>query len=168
VRVLVVAVSIAAVVAVAACGSSGGSGSSPTGTSSNPPPSSSSAPAPSTSSAPAPAPNSSAGASASDAAFCASVAKVGQQFSALTDKASDPAGLKKVLGTAAAYLATLKAQAPAEIEPAVADLATLLNHAKAALANPSKPDLDKLQALATALPQDAQKLETWAETHCHA
>jgi hypothetical protein len=168
--VLVVAVSIAAVVAVAACGSSGGSGSSPTGTSSNPPPSSSSAPAPapSTGSAPAPAPSSSAGASASDAAFCASVAKVGQQFSALTDKASDPAGLKKVLGAAAAYLATLKAQAPAEIEPAVADLATLLNHAKAALANPSKPDLDKLQALATALPQDAQKLETWAETHCHA
>jgi hypothetical protein len=84
----------------------------------------------------------------------------------LTANAGDPAGLKKVLATEAAFLAKLKAQAPAEIHPAVADLATLLNQAKAALANPSKPDLAKLQALATNLPKDAQKLETWAETHC--
>jgi hypothetical protein len=156
VRVLVIAVSMAAVVAVAACGSGGGgSGSSSTGTPASRPPSLGRAPS-----------SSSAGGSPSGAAFCASVAKVGQQFSALTANASDPAGLKKVLGTEAAFLARLKAQAPAEIQPAVADLAMLLKQAKAALVNPSKPDLVKLQALATTLPQDAQKLETWAATHC--
>ena len=165
-RVLVVAVSVAAVVAVAACSSSGaGSGSSSTGT----PSSSRSAPASTPSMSPANPPgSSSAGRSASDAAFCASVAKLGQQFSALTADASDPAGLKKVLDTEAAFLAKLNAQAPAEIHPAVADLATALNQAKAALDNPSKPDVAKLQALATKLPQDAQKLETWAATHCGA
>jgi hypothetical protein len=86
----------------------------------------------------------------------------------MTANASDPAGLKKVLATEASFLAKLTAQAPADIEPAVARLGSLLNQAKVALANPSKPDLTKLQSLATNLPKDAQELESWAATHCNA
>ena len=163
-RVFVVAVNIAAVVVLAACGSSGGgSGSSSTLTQRSSSGASASVPATPAAKPPATA---SSGGPASAAAFCASVAKLGQQFSTLTAQASDPAGLRKVLGTEAAFLARLKAQAPAEIEPAVAHLATLLNEAKTALTDPSKPDLAKLQALATTLPQDTQKLETWATSHC--
>ena len=146
------AVVVATALSLAACSSSGGGSSSSSHAANTAPASTAS--------------SSTATTAAANSAFCSSLAQVGTQVSQLTAKASDPAGLKALLGTEGAYLARLKSQAPAELQSVFADLGTLLTQARQALANPQKPDVTKLQALATRLPADETKLEAYAKTHC--
>lgn len=148
------AVVVATALSLAACSSSGG-GSSKNSSAVNTAPAST-------------ASSSTATTAAADSAFCASLSQVGTQVSQLTAAASDPATLKKLLGTEGATLARLKSQAPAELKSVFADLGTLLTQAQQALVNPQKPDVTKLQALATRLPADETKLQAYAKTHCAA
>jgi hypothetical protein len=163
-RYRIVAVSIVAAASLAACSSSsGGKGSTVSA------PKAATTGTGTSSSAPVSPPASAAGSgggSVSDAAFCANLAKVGEQVSSLTADASDPTKLKTLLGAEAKFLASLKAGAPAEMVPTLDDLSTLLKEAESAFANPNSPDLAKLQALATKLPADTQKLEAYLTAKC--
>jgi hypothetical protein len=165
-RFQIVAVSLVAAASLAACSSSsGGKGSTVSA------PKAPASGGTTSSSAPVSTPASAAGSgsgggSVSDAAFCANLAKVGEQVGSLTADASDPTKLKTLLGAEATFLASLKAGAPAELVPTLDDLSTLLKEAESAFANPNSPDLAKLQALATKLPADTQKLEAYLTSKC--
>ena len=101
----------------------------------------------------------------SAAAFCADLQSLPAKMQEITAKAGDPSALKTILGGEAAYLAKLKADAPSTIASVIADLESMFTEAQTALSGAS-PDVSKLQALATKLPEDAQKLQEYATANC--
>jgi hypothetical protein len=159
-RAAIAAVSIVAGCALAACSGSGAKSATSSATGSP------SAPASTSGAVPSSASTSASATSTTNAKFCADAALAGKRIDALMAKANDPAALKKLLSADAAFLKRLKADAPASVQPELADLGGLLQQARTALANPLKPDLTKLQALATKLPAELARLRNYAASHC--
>ena len=155
-------VAVAAVLAalsLAACGSStGGKGTLPTlnhSTAKTTP-----------SSLPSATDTATGGTDSGASAFCTKLEQASTKLGNLGADASDPASLKATLQKEVAYFKDLESSAPAEIKPAVSDLASVLESALKALNDPSSGSASALTTLAQKLPDDAQKLAAYVAANC--
>jgi hypothetical protein len=165
-RIGAIVVAAAAALSLAACSSSGGGSGQTTSASTTPTTTTTT-----TSAAPSDTATASSG-SLANAAYCAKVAQVGQQVSKLQSGLSalgsgDTATAKQTLLAAAAYFATLKDGAPAELQSALTTLSTDLQQAEAQFNN-GKPDPAKLAALLTGAAPAISTFTQWAAANCSA
>jgi hypothetical protein len=158
----VVAASTLATGSLTACGSSGGGSGSTSAPTTAP---ATTAPATSPGGTTAPATGNTTAAVAT-AKVCADLRQVGTQINSLLAKANDPAALKQALQSDGQLLTNLKNEAPTALAPVMASLSNLFHSAQQALSNPNKPDLQKLAVLATQVPAQAQKIQTWVQQNC--
>jgi hypothetical protein len=156
-------VAAATALSLAACGSStSGKGTLPTQHATDHGTARSSVSAPSS---PAALPSATGG-GGGNTAFCAKLEQASTKLGNLGADASDPASLKQTLQQEVAYFKDLESSAPAEIKPAVSDMANVLQSAVQALDNPSSDSASALGALAQKLPDDAQKLTSYIAANC--
>lgn len=100
------------------------------------------------------------------AAFCTKLKQAPSKLGDLSSASSDPSKLPGVLQKEIDYFTELKDAAPAELNAPLTDMVNLMTAAKKAVENPSSADTSALQKLASKLPQDAQKLQDYAMSHC--
>lgn len=98
-------------------------------------------------------------------AFCGKL-KAAQLKLASLSETSDPSNLSKVIDQQIAAFKDLKDGAPAKVSAAIDDLIQVLNSAKAAFADPSHPDVSKLQGLSQKLPADSETIASYVASNC--
>jgi hypothetical protein len=107
-----------------------------------------------------------------NSAYCAKVAQVGEQVSALQSGlgslgTGDTAKAKATLLAAAAYFKTLQDGAPAELQTPLKTLADDLTQAEAEFNSPT-PNAAKLATLLTGAAPSIAAFTQWAATNCKA
>jgi hypothetical protein len=148
---------LAIAAAVSACSSSSSGGGTPTGGGSTGGGVTVTTPA---------ASGASAGAASGD--FCAKLQSSTTKLGNLGTTASggDLSAVKDVISQEVAAFQDLGNGAPADVKPTIDDIVTSLQAAESALADPTHPDLAKLQALSTKVPADVTKLTTYVTSNC--
>lgn len=164
-RIRTAAATVMAIAALSACSSnSNGHGSGGSGSSTAP----SGAPT-STSNASTGNASTSSNATASTgtaSAFCTKLLQASGKLSGLGGDISDPSKLKSAVAVEISYFQDLKNSAPAEIQPPIADLISVLGEVRTALENPSSANASALENLAKKVPADSEKLGQYAASHC--
>jgi hypothetical protein len=106
------------------------------------------------------------GSGSSPSAFCTKLEQAETTLGTIGTSLSDPSKAKDVLNEEAAVFNNLAKDAPSDIAPAIRDLATVISAAANYYANPGSGSTGALRDLTTKLPEDIQKLSTYAATNC--
>lgn len=108
----------------------------------------------------------STGSGATPSQFCTKLEQAQTKLGDISSSMSDPAKAKDVLNEEAAVFTDLAKSAPADIAPAINDLARVIADAAKYVQNPGSGSTGALQDLSTKLPQDVQKLTTYIAANC--
>ena len=112
--------------------------------------------------------NSAVAAAATGGDFCTRLKAAEDQLDNFNDSVGDGdlTAASKVIANDVKVFQQLAQGAPAEVKPALVDIAQVLSGAVGTLGNPASPNVAAMQALATKLPTDLQAMETYVESHC--
>ncbi|MEO8889245.1 MAG: hypothetical protein ABI429_08160 [Jatrophihabitantaceae bacterium] len=111
--------------------------------------------------------NTDSGTGGTSLAFCTKLKQAETELSTIGTSLADPTKAKDVLSEEATIFGNLAKGAPAEIAPALNDLASVIGAAAAYLKNPGSGSPGALSGLETKLPDDIQKLTAYIAANCH-